>query len=179
MPPDNPSPDKPQRPQQQLARSPQPFHADSLPRGRDAIAALIPHQGAMCLLERVEYCDGERIVCSTRSHAAPDNPLRGFGPSLGSAAGGRLAAVHLCEYGAQAMAVHGGLLAKQAGAQADPGLLVSLREVKFAVSHVDEPGALEVHARRLHDSEAGWQYEFEVRATPRVLASGRAMVMKR
>jgi len=92
---------------------------------------------------------------------------------------GGLAAVHLCEYGAQAMAVHGGLLARQAGATAEPGLLVSLRDVKFLVSHVAEPGALEVRATRLHSGEAGWQYEFEVRAAGRILASGRAMVMKR
>jgi predicted hotdog family 3-hydroxylacyl-ACP dehydratase len=147
---------------------------DSLPRERSAIAALIPHQDAMCLLECVEYCDSELIVCSTRSHAAPANPLRSS-----ARAGGHLAAVHLCEYGAQAMAVHGGLLARQAGAQAEPGLLVSLRDVKFSVAQIDAPEALEVRARRLHGSEAGWQYDFEVRAGERVLAAGRAMVMKR
>ena len=44
--------------------------------GREAIAALIPHQGAMCLLERVIEWDKDRIVLATSTHRAPDNPLR-------------------------------------------------------------------------------------------------------
>ncbi|MGH8327695.1 MAG: phosphotransferase, partial [Steroidobacteraceae bacterium] len=87
---------------------------------REAIAALIPHQGAMCLLERVLEWDAEHAVLATATHRSPDNPLRSCG---------RLRALHLCEYGAQAMAVHGGLVARAAGSQARPALLVSLREV--------------------------------------------------
>jgi len=148
--------------------------AEHLPRECREIAALIPHQGTMCLLESVESYDADRIVCSTRSHCSPDNPLSS------PAAGGRLAAIHLCEYGAQAMAVHGGLLARQAGTIADPGLLVSLRDVKLSVSYVPQSGALSVCARRLHSGESGWQYDFEVRDdSARVLASGRALVMRR
>ena len=66
------------------------------------IASHIPHQGSMCLLDYVEAWDRERIRCRASSHRAADNPLRAYG-RLGAACG--------IEYAAQAMAVHGALLA--------------------------------------------------------------------
>ena len=48
------------------------------------IAARIPHQGSMCLLDAVESWDEQQIVCRATSHALPDNPLRAAG-SLGVA----------------------------------------------------------------------------------------------
>jgi len=86
--------------------------------------------------------------------------------------------VHLCEYGAQAMAVHGGLLAQREGKVAAPGLLVSLRSVRLHVARVDElPGPLDVHAIKLLDGGASWQYEFRVEHRGQVLAEGRAAVI--
>ena len=140
-------------------------------RTRDEIAALIPHQGTMCLNERVVRWDGDGVVLATASHRAADNPLR---------SAGRLRALHLCEYGAQAMAVHGGLLARAAGGTAAPGLLVSLRAVELHVDTIDDlAGELEVEAEQLAASPESWQYAFEVRHDGRVLARGRAAVMAR
>lgn len=136
---------------------------------RDAIAALIPHQGAMCLLERVLEWDADRILLATATHRAEDNPLRSQG---------RLRALHLCEYGAQAMAVHGGLLAQAAGSRAQPGMLVALREVRLDRDHIEHlPGELEVEARRLLQGEGSWQYAFAVRHHGDRLAEGRAAVL--
>src|SRR5512147_1834707 len=116
--------------------------------GRDAIAALIPHQGAMCLLDRVIEWDKDRIVLATSSHRAPDNPLR---------LDGRLRAVNLCEYGAQAMAVHGGLSAQADGKTARPGFLVSLRDVKLNVDFIDSlDGEILIGAQRLLESPGSW-----------------------
>ncbi|MEP7244336.1 MAG: phosphotransferase [Gammaproteobacteria bacterium] len=139
--------------------------------GRDAIAALIPHQGTMCLLDRVIEWDKEHIVLATATHSAVTNPLR---------LDGRLRAVHLCEYGAQAMAVHGGLLAQAEGRAAQPGLLVSLRDVKLLVDFIEQlEGELKVSARRLLESSGSWQYSFEIHHQGRALASGRAAVIAR
>lgn len=139
--------------------------------GREQIAALIPHQGAMCLLDRVISWDADQIVLATATHRAPDNPLR--------SAGG-LRAVHLCEYGAQAMAVHGGLMARAERGAAQPGFLVSLRDVTLHVDFVDHlAGELQISARRLLASSASWQYSFEVRHEGRVLATGRAAIVAR
>ena len=133
------------------------------------VAGLIPHQGGMCLLERVLEFDDARVRCATATHRDPANPLR---------RAGQLAAVHLCEYGAQAMAVHGGLLARRAGAAARPGLLVSLRGVTFATDRVDDlAGELIVAAERLVESEASWQYSFTVSHDGVVVCAGRAAVM--
>jgi predicted hotdog family 3-hydroxylacyl-ACP dehydratase len=137
----------------------------------DSIAALIPHQGRMCLLERVLDWDAQRVRLATTSHRAPDNPLR---------RGGRLRAVHLCEYGAQAMAVHGGLCARAAGTVARPGFLVSLRGVTFTIDHLEQlDGELVVEAERLLEAPDSWQYRFRVLHDDRVLAEGRAAVMVR
>ena len=139
--------------------------------GREAIAALIPHQGAMCLLERVLEWDAERILIATATHRSEDNPLH---------ARGRLRALHLCEYGAQAMAVHGGLLAQAAGSRAQPGMLVSLREVRLDREYIEDlPGELQVEARRLLQTAGSWQYTFTVTHAGERLATGRAAVMMR
>jgi predicted hotdog family 3-hydroxylacyl-ACP dehydratase len=131
---------------------------------------LIPHQDGMCLLERVLAWDDDSIELATGTHRRSDHPLR---------RAGRLRAIHLCEYGAQAMAVHGALLARQAGRRLTPGLLVALRAVALHRDFVEDlPGELSVSARRLHAAGGTLQYEFRVAHADSLLAAGRAMVME-
>lgn len=139
-----------------------------LPVSREQIAALIPHQGSMCLLDEVREATGDAIVCIARSYTSQENPLR---------RDGRLSAATLCEYGAQAMAVHGGMAARAAGQSPPSGWLVALRDVHLRVACVAADGVLEVGARRLAAGEAAWQYEFAVTQAGQVLATGRATVM--
>jgi predicted hotdog family 3-hydroxylacyl-ACP dehydratase len=135
----------------------------------DPIASLIPHQGTMCLLDEVLDWNAQRIHCRSDSHRRADNPLRHRG---------RLHALHLCEYGAQAMAVHGGLRAQADGGRARPGLLVSLRGVQLHRVRADDlDGPLDVFADVLLETDASWQYAFRVEHAGRVLAEGRAAVM--
>ncbi len=130
---------------------------------------LIPHRGSMSLLDEVIAWDDDAIHLGARSHASADNPLR---------SDGMLRALHLCEYGAQAMAVHGGLLAQRAGSVAAPGLLVSLRAVQLHVQRIDDlPGTIDVHAQKLLGGESSWQYQFRIEYRGRVLALGRAAVI--
>ena len=133
-------------------------------------AHLIPHAGDMCLLDAVLAWDEHRIHAISASHAQATHPLR-------SAQG--LHAVHLAEYGAQAMAVHGALLARAEGVEsARPGRLVSLRDVALEVEYVAaENGQLEVHAERLYADGSGAQYAFRILQGARQLASGRAAVL--
>lgn len=139
--------------------------------GREAIAALIPHQGTMCLLDRVLEWDKDHIVLATATHRSPTNPLR---------LDGRLRSIHLCEYGAQAMAVHGGLSAQADGGAAKPGFLVSLRDVQLQVDYIEAlDGELRVEAVRLMETTGSWQYSFEVQHGGRPLASGRAAIIAR
>jgi predicted hotdog family 3-hydroxylacyl-ACP dehydratase len=136
---------------------------------RDEIAALIPHAGSMCLLERVIEWDDNGIVLETATHRAADNPLR---------SNGRLRAIHLCEYGAQAMAVHGALRAQAHDGRVSPGLLVSLRAIELHCDFVDQfPHDLRVEATCVHADPASLQYDFRVLHDGQLLASGRAMVV--
>jgi len=134
----------------------------------ERIAALIPHAGTMCLLERIVRWSDSSVTLATTTHRNPDNPL---------ATASGLRAIHLCEYGAQAMAVHGGLAAEARGERAMPGLLVSLRDVTLSCNFVqDLEGELMVEARRLHESDTAWQYAFRVLHAGALLAQGRATV---
>lgn len=133
-------------------------------------AHLIPHAGAMCLLDAVLAWDERTIHATSKGHARADNPLRG---------GHGLHAVHLAEYGAQAMAVHGALLARARGDErVRPGRLVSLRDVQLHEEYVDRlDGHLDVHAECLYADAGGAQYAFRIEHRGRLLASGRAAVI--
>jgi len=136
---------------------------------RDGIARRIPHSGSMCLLDRLEAWDADAIHCTTASHAQAENPLR-------TASG--LMAPNLIEYAAQAMALHGGLLAPE-GAEPSAGFLASARNVRFAVARFDDvAGELHVHAQRLSGDVRQVLYAFAVNdAQGQALAEGRAVVV--
>src|SRR5207244_5582596 len=105
------------------------------------IRTLIPHSGLMCLLERVTEWDDQAIICISNTHRDPANPLR---------RDGRLSALHAFEYGAQAVAVHGGLRARSAGVTAPPGYLAALREARLQVGRLDDVASpLQICASRL------------------------------
>lgn len=136
---------------------------------REAIARRVPHAGRMCLWQRVAGWDARTIRLEADDHVDPAHPLRHRG---------RLHAVHLAEYGAQAMAVHGGLRAQLAGGVARPGLLVALRGVVLHRDRIDDlPGPLTGEAEVLVEGEAGWQYAFVILHAGQVLTEGRAAVI--
>jgi predicted hotdog family 3-hydroxylacyl-ACP dehydratase len=136
---------------------------------RSWIASHIPHQGSMCLLDGVESWDEENIECRASSHRAEDNPLRVHG-RLGAACG--------IEYAAQAMAVHGALLAPPDNAAPKAGLLVSVRGVQVHVQRLDDiSGDLTVQASRIMSNENNILYQFSVSAAGRLLLEGRAAVV--
>lgn len=135
------------------------------------IATLIPHQGAMALLDRVASWDQSNIIATSATHRRADHPLREQG---------RVRAVHLCEYGAQAAALHGGLIAHLAGALAAPGYLVSLRDVSFTCQRIDDlQGDLEIRAGLLLQDSGSWQYSFAAAHAGTTLAAGRLAIIRR
>ena len=136
---------------------------------RAAILAMIPHQGAMCLWDGVDDWDAGRLRLRSASHRDPRNPLR---------SDGQLRALHLCEYGAQAMAVHGGLLGRDSGAAVRAGMLVALRGVALHVARIDDlTGELEGEATLLANGADSQQYAFRITHAGTLLAEGRAAVM--
>ena len=133
-----------------------------------AIAARIPHQGDMCLLDAVVDWSETAISCRAISHLDPANPLR---------AAGRLGAANGIEYAAQAMAMHGALLA-QANDPPRQGYLTSVRSVQLHVARLDNlPGALSVEAERLSGDSNHILYQFSLSHAGRCLLEGRAAVV--
>ncbi|MBY0268436.1 MAG: 3-hydroxylacyl-ACP dehydratase [Burkholderiales bacterium] len=133
------------------------------------IARHIPHQGGMCLLDGVETWDERGIRCRAVSHRATDNPLR---------AHGRLGAACAIEYAAQAMAVHGALLASPDSVAPRFGYLVSARGVRLLVSRLDDiADDLLVAAVCTTRSTNNVIYQFSIHAAARLLAEGRATVV--
>ena len=135
----------------------------------DWIESHIPHRGRMCLLDEVLSWDEVRIRCRATSHRLADNPLRAHG-RLGAACG--------VEYAAQAMAVHGAIMAHMAGRQPRAGLLTSVRNLVLRVSRLDDLDTdLIASAERLAGDDGSTLYEFTVSGGGQELLTGRASIV--
>lgn len=122
----------------------------------------------MCLLDEVVAWSETAIECRATSHVATANPLR---------AEGRLGAACGVEYAAQAMAVHGALLAGD-GDRPRQGYLVSLRGVSLHVARLDDrPDPLLIRAERLSGEANNVLYQFRVEHRGECLVEGRASVV--
>lgn len=133
------------------------------------IAARIPHHGRMCLLDRLLRWSATDIECSASGHADPAHPLR--------TASGLLAPCAI-EYAAQAMALHGALMAPPEQGPT-PGYLASVRGVRLHVRRLDQAAApLRVQAERLAGDARQILYRFALHdGAGAPLAEGRATVV--
>lgn len=135
----------------------------------------------MCLLDQILSWDEATVECSTHSHRHADNPLR---------TGNRLHALHGCEYGAQAVAVHGALSARRAqedgsdghdAAAAQPsgrGYLAALNQVRLHVDRLDSVAdCLSVRAHRLVGGRGNSIYGFGVFGGGAILVEGRVTII--
>jgi predicted hotdog family 3-hydroxylacyl-ACP dehydratase len=151
-----------------------------VPLDHNWIEQHIPHKGRMCLLDEVVSWDATHIRCRSATHRAADNPLRAHG-RLGAACG--------IEYAAQAMAVHGALVAASAPLAstvatsvrgtmgAALGFLASVRNVVLYVPQLDDLEAdLIASAQRITGDGRTVLYEFTVCTSARLL-SGRASIV--
>jgi len=129
----------------------------------------IPHQGKMCLLKSVKFWDQDKIICLADSHKDDSNPLRAYG-KLGIACG--------IEYAAQAMAVHGALLAPPNSETPKVGYLISVRGVSMFVTRFDDIHTdLLITAVCIMASESNMLYQFSLQSGDKLLLAGRAAVM--
>jgi predicted hotdog family 3-hydroxylacyl-ACP dehydratase len=137
---------------------------------KSQIEMLLPHQGAMFLLDRVTQFDADEIECIATSHRDPNNPLRH---------GNCLPAHAAIEYAAQAAGVHGGLLTRQLhhDAPAQMGYLVVVSNLHWQVERLEDlPGDLEIHARRTAVTPGGVAYRVEIRHQGRSITSGDLVI---
>lgn len=133
----------------------------------EAICRLLPHAGAMCLLDSVENWSDTVIHCRADRHRDPTNPLRGE-------AG--LHALAALEYGAQGMAVHGALLADAGPPRA--GYLAAVRDLKLPIQRLDDLEApLTIEAERILSDASSSIYDLRVTAGTQAVLSARATVI--
>ena len=127
---------------------------------------LIPHAGSMMLIDQVDSWNNKQINCITRSHLASDNPLR---------LNNSLSIMHLIEYGAQTMAIHGGLLS----GKSSPGFLAAVRGAHFHIVTLDSiTSSLHIEACAELKIENGAVYSFRITdAQDTLLLDARATVI--
>jgi len=137
---------------------------------KDEIRQLIPHAGDMCLIDAVNNFNATEISCQTNTHKLIDNPLRH---------NDTLAAVNLIEYGAQCMAIHGGLQARERGESLGQGYLVSVRNVILNIERIDElENNIHITASQIMANAGSMMYEFSASHNDSALAQGRVTVMR-
>ena len=133
------------------------------------LCRLIPHGGAMCLLDAVEQWDETSIICKTASHRDATNPLR---------RDDQLEAVCGLEYAAQAMAVHVGLLEERGRKHTIAvGYLGAVKNLTLRATRLDDVKEdLTVRATRLVGQASSFIYTFRVSAGRQELLDGRASI---
>lgn len=133
--------------------------------GRAQIEELVPHAGAMCLIDSVSAWDLERIACAALPAGAA-HPL---------ARDGVVPTIAACEYAAQAAAVHGALLDGAPAPRA--GMLATITDVDLHAPHFAHAAdAVQVRAQLLSRLATGCLYAFEVSEGAHAVASGRLIV---
>jgi len=133
------------------------------------IEKLIPHSGAMVLIDGVLDWDEEDIRCIATSHHNVDNPLRICGgvPSLCG-----------IEYAAQVMAIHGRLASRKEHGMPNQGYLASVRDLEYSLEWLDaSPPVLEIWAHCLFHDGPRSIYQFALSGEGAPLLSGRAAVV--
>lgn len=136
---------------------------------RQQLCELIPHEGNMCLLDTVESWDENQIICASSTHNQKDNPLRDSN---------RLGCVNAIEYGAQATAVHGGLLARKNHYEITrSGFLVQVKDLEFVDCDLSAiPDPLTIQARQIHFDKASMLYMIIIKHNHEELMQGRIMI---
>ena len=132
---------------------------------RTRIEGMVPHAGAMCLLDAVIEWDDTHIACAA---ARPDasHPL---------ARDGQVPAIAAAEYAAQATALHGALLDDCVSPRA--GMLAKLVDVNLYNANLPGTGSdLRVRAEMLGRLATGCMYSFEVANNDGLIANGRLIV---
>lgn len=130
------------------------------------ITELVPHQGAMCLLDRVITADGERLSAEV---VVPADGLFSHDDGVGAWVG--------IEYMAQAVAAWAGWQARQLGEAPRIGLLLGARRYRCSVPRFAAGQCLQVDIERGYQADNGLgQFDCRIHADGVELASATLTV---
>ena len=134
------------------------------------IRELVPHSGAMVLLDRVLSADAENLCAEVAIHAGSvlyDAASAGVGSWVG------------IEYMAQAIAAHAGYLARLAGAPVKIGFLLGARRYEAQVPLFAAGSVLQVHVQQALQGENGLgAFECRIEMAGAVLAQATITVFQ-
>jgi predicted hotdog family 3-hydroxylacyl-ACP dehydratase len=131
-----------------------------------AITDLVPHQGAMCLLDRVIAAEGERLSAEV---VVPAHGLFSCDNGVGAWVG--------IEYMAQAVAAWAGWLARAQGHAPRIGLLLGTRRYRCSVPRFAAGQRLQIDIERGYQADNGLgQFECRIHADGVELASAQLTV---
>ena len=134
------------------------------------IGELVPHSGAMVLLDRVFSADAENLCAEVTIHAGSvfyDAPSAGVGSWVG------------IEYMAQAIAAHAGYLARLAGAPVKIGFLLGARRYEAQLPLFVDGSVLQVHVQQALQGENGLgAFECRIEMAGAVLAQATITVFQ-
>ncbi|WP_219133775.1 hotdog family protein [Janthinobacterium sp. UMAB-60] len=134
------------------------------------IRELVPHSGAMVLLDRVLSADAENLCAEVAIHAGSvfyDAPSAGVGSWVG------------IEYMAQAIAAHAGYLARLAGAPVKIGFLLGARRYEAQAPLFVDGSVLLVHVQQALQGENGLgAFECRIEMAGAVLAQATITVFQ-
>lgn len=108
------------------------------------IGELVPHDGTMCLLDRLLAADDENLSAAVA-----------IGADTLFCEGGQVGAWVGVEYMAQAVAAHAGLAARQRGEPVRVGFLLGTRRYACRVPGFAQGMVLHVHVQRVLQGENG------------------------
>ena len=134
------------------------------------VTELVPHSGAMSLLDKVVSGDAENLCAEVRIHAGSvfyDAQAGGVGSWVG------------IEYMAQAIAAHAGYLARQAGEPVKIGFLLGARRYDAQVPLFGAGSVLQVHVHRALQGDNGLgAFECRIDAAGVLLAQATVTVFQ-
>jgi predicted hotdog family 3-hydroxylacyl-ACP dehydratase len=134
------------------------------------IRELVPHSGAMLLLDRVLSADAENLCAEVAIHA--DSVFY----DAGSAGVGSWVGI---EYMAQAIAAHAGYLARLAGAPVRIGFLLGARRYEAQLPLFVDGSVLQVHVQQALQGENGLgAFECRIEMAGAVLAQATITVFQ-
>lgn len=132
---------------------------------------LLPHSGDMCLLDTVRQCQPDSIHVCSRDFSDCDHPL---------AEAGRLSAIALMEYGAQAAGAHIALTSERMSSTAVPaGVVASMQHIKGLDTDLSaRPPALDIVAEKRAANGRSFVYDVSVYSADQCLVTGRITLVQ-
>ncbi|WP_370980118.1 hypothetical protein [Agaribacterium sp. ZY112] len=130
------------------------------------LAELLPHGSDMCLIDKVTYCDKDRIQCESESHLRGNNPLQ---------INARVHSCILAEYAAQTAALHAAHINSHLGKK-QAAFVGAIKKFSWENTYLPEKN-IQFQTQLELNSNNGAIYSFKVTSRKKTIASGSLVLI--